>query len=132
MDKSLGTKKHGNDNVQANVCANNSGQFEAPHIKMWGFEAQRARKFTRTSPRTLPWNFIANASCARESLYREAPRLKPLDPPGWASPNLEAQQRYFSHRSIPVAMVSRSSFVFIFVGCCACIAQDGAEQVSPQ
>ena len=29
-----------------------------PHMKMWGFEARRARKFTRTSPRTLPWNFI--------------------------------------------------------------------------
>ena len=32
--------------------------LRAPHMKMWGFEAKRARKFTRTSPRTLPWNFI--------------------------------------------------------------------------
>ena len=31
--------------------------LRAPHMKMWGFEAKRARKFTRTSPRTLPWNF---------------------------------------------------------------------------
>ena len=34
----------------------------APHMKMWGFEAKRARKFTRTSPRTLPWNFITMLS----------------------------------------------------------------------
>ena len=33
-----------------------------PHMKMWGFEAKRARKFTRTSPRTLPWNFITMVS----------------------------------------------------------------------
>ena len=33
-----------------------------PHMKMWGFEAKRARKFTRTSPRRLPWNFIAMLS----------------------------------------------------------------------
>ena len=32
------------------------------HMKMWGFEAKRARKFTRTSPRTLPWNFITMLS----------------------------------------------------------------------
>ena len=28
-------------------------------MKMWGFEAKRARKVTRTLPRRLPWNFIA-------------------------------------------------------------------------
>ena len=27
-------------------------------MKMWGFEAKRARKFTRILPRTLPWNLI--------------------------------------------------------------------------
>ena len=32
--------------------------LRAPHMKLWDFEAKRARKFTRTSPRTLPWNFI--------------------------------------------------------------------------
>ena len=31
----------------------------APHMQMWGCEAKRARKFTRTLPRTLPWNHIA-------------------------------------------------------------------------
>ena len=31
--------------------------LRAPHVKMWGFEAKRARKFTRTSPRTLPCFF---------------------------------------------------------------------------
>ena len=36
--------------------------LRAPHMKMWGFEAKRARKFTRTLPRTLPWNFIAMLS----------------------------------------------------------------------
>ena len=36
--------------------------LRAPHVKMWGFEAKRARKFTRTSPRTLPWNFITMLS----------------------------------------------------------------------
>ena len=33
--------------------------LRAPHMKIWGFEAKGARKFTRTSPRTLPWNVIA-------------------------------------------------------------------------
>ena len=33
--------------------------LRAPRIKMRGFEAKKARKFTRTLPRTLPWNFIA-------------------------------------------------------------------------
>ena len=32
--------------------------LRAPHIKMWGFEAKRARKFTRTLPRTLPWTYF--------------------------------------------------------------------------
>ena len=36
--------------------------LRAPHMKMRGFEAKRARKFTRTSPRTLPWNFITMLS----------------------------------------------------------------------
>ena len=35
--------------------------LRAPHIKMWGFEARRARKFTRTSPRTLPFFFHYHA-----------------------------------------------------------------------
>ena len=35
--------------------------LRAPHIKMWGFEAKRARKFTRTSPRTLPFFFHYHA-----------------------------------------------------------------------
>ena len=35
--------------------------LRAPHIKMWGFEAKRARKFTRTSPRTLPLFFHYHA-----------------------------------------------------------------------
>ena len=54
-DKEL---KHGNGNVQPNVRANNSGPFEGTAHEMWGFEANRVRKFTRTSARTLPWNFI--------------------------------------------------------------------------
>ena len=32
--------------------------LRAPHVKMWGFEAKRARKFTRTSLRTLPCNLF--------------------------------------------------------------------------
>ena len=32
--------------------------LRAPDMKMWGFEAKRARKFTRTSPRRLPCFFI--------------------------------------------------------------------------
>ena len=35
--------------------------LRAPHIKMWGFEAKRARKFTQTSPRTLPFFFHYHA-----------------------------------------------------------------------
>ena len=40
--------------------------LRAPHMKMWGFEAKRARKFTRTSPRTLPRNSDYHAFCAPE------------------------------------------------------------------
>ena len=36
--------------------------LRASHMKMWGFETRRARKFTRTSPRTLPWNLITMLS----------------------------------------------------------------------
>ena len=36
--------------------------LRAPQMNMWGFEAQRARKFARTLPRTLPWNFITMLS----------------------------------------------------------------------
>ena len=35
--------------------------LRAPRMKMWGFEAKRARKFTRTSPRTLPYSFHYHA-----------------------------------------------------------------------
>ena len=40
----------------------NSGQCEGTAHENLGFEAKRARKFTRTSPRTLPWNFITMLS----------------------------------------------------------------------
>ena len=39
---------------QAKVRANNSGHFEGTAHKNVGFRGKRARKFTRTSPRTLP------------------------------------------------------------------------------
>ena len=35
--------------------------LRAPPMKMWGFEAKRAKKFTRTSPRTLPCFFHYHA-----------------------------------------------------------------------
>ena len=35
--------------------------LRAPHIKMWGFEAKRARNFTRTLSRTLPYFFHYHA-----------------------------------------------------------------------
>ena len=57
-----GKKKLGNGNVQANVRANNSGQFEGTAHENVGFRGKRARKFTQTSPRTLPWNFITMLS----------------------------------------------------------------------
>ena len=57
-----GPKKHGNGNVQANVRANNSGQFEGTTHENVGFRQKKARKFIRTSPRTLPWNFITMLS----------------------------------------------------------------------
>ena len=57
-----GQKKHGNGNVQAKVRANNSREFEGTTHENVGLEAKRARKFTRTSPRTLPWNFITMLS----------------------------------------------------------------------
>ena len=52
-------KKNGNGKVQMNIRTNNSEQFEGTTHQMWGFEARRARKFTRTLPRASPWNFIA-------------------------------------------------------------------------
>ena len=36
-----------------------------PHMKMWGFETERARKFIRTSQQTFPWNFITILLCPR-------------------------------------------------------------------
>ena len=36
----------------------------ALRMKIWGFEAEMARKFTQTPPRTLPWNFIAMLSAS--------------------------------------------------------------------
>ena len=36
--------------------------LRASHMKMWGFKAKRASKFTRISPRTLPWKFITMLS----------------------------------------------------------------------
>ena len=46
--------------------------LRAPHMKMWGFDTKRARKFTGTSPRTLPWNFITmlSAPLKKEYLWR--------------------------------------------------------------
>ena len=34
----------------------------------------------------------------------------------WALSGLEAQQRYFSYRAIPVAIVLQNSFVLVFTG----------------
>ena len=48
------------------VRTNNSGQFEGTAHEMWGFEAKGARKFTRTLPRTLPWNLHYHAFSAPE------------------------------------------------------------------
>ena len=40
---------------------------------------------------------------------------------------LEAQQRYFSYRAIPVAIVSQNSFVRVFMGYRTIIARYGAK-----
>ena len=45
--------------------------LKAPHMKMQGFEAKRARKITRTLPRTLPWNFITMLSAPLILLHSE-------------------------------------------------------------
>ena len=37
--------------------------------------------------------------------------------------NLEAQQRYFPYRAIPVAIISQNSFVLVFMGCRTIIAR---------
>ena len=55
----LGTdkKKTWNGKVQTNIRTNNSQQFEGNNAathEVVGVEAKRAKKFTRTSPRTLP------------------------------------------------------------------------------
>ena len=44
-----------------------------PHMKMWDFAATRARKFTRTSPRTIPWKFHYHAFCTPDDTSRETP-----------------------------------------------------------
>ena len=40
----LGTKKHGNGNVQANIRANDSGQFEGTAHKNVGFRGKKGQK----------------------------------------------------------------------------------------
>ena len=50
--------------------------LRAPHIKMWGFEAKRARKFTRTSPRTLPFFFHYHAFFFPERVTSQNTSLK--------------------------------------------------------
>ena len=44
---------------------------------MWGFEAKRARKFTRTSPRTLPFFFHYHAFCAPERSHPSEGSCRP-------------------------------------------------------
>ena len=59
----LGTKKAlGMAMVKRTFARTIPDNLRAPHMKMWGFEAKRARKFTRASPRTLAWNFITMLS----------------------------------------------------------------------
>ena len=42
------------------------GNVRALHMKMWGFEAKRARKFTRNSPPNITMEFHYHAFCAPE------------------------------------------------------------------
>ena len=56
--KISGTHKNGNGKVQTNIRTNNSERFEGTAHENLGFEAKRVRKFIRTLPQTLPWNFI--------------------------------------------------------------------------
>ena len=55
--------------------------LRAPQMKTWGFEAKRARKFTRTSPRTLPWNFITMLSAPQKYDRAKVPPYNGNDPP---------------------------------------------------
>ena len=57
----------------------------ALHMKMWGFEAKKARKFTRTLLRTLPCNFITMLSARLMNLS--------LFPRRSTTPTLEKQGR---------------------------------------
>ena len=50
----LGTRKHGNGNVQAKVRANNSGQFEGTTHKIVGF---RGKKGPESSPELRPEHY---------------------------------------------------------------------------
>ena len=46
--------------VQTNIRTNNSEQFEAPHMKMWVFEAKKGQKFATN----IAMEFHVHAFCA--------------------------------------------------------------------
>ena len=71
----LGTKKHGNGNVQANVRANNSGRFEGTPHENVGFRGKKGQKVHCRAPK---------GSYARKGVFLpsrcllESPFLEPL------------------------------------------------------
>ena len=70
-------KRTGMAKVQTNIRTNN---LRAPHMKMWGFETKRARKFTRYLPRTLPWNFIGILAPTPTCCSHEKDEFRPMWP----------------------------------------------------
>ena len=64
--KDLGTKKHGNGNVQANVRANNSGQFEGTAHENVGFRGKKGQKVHPNFAPNIAMEFHYHAFCTPE------------------------------------------------------------------
>ena len=62
----LGTKKHGNGNVQAKVRANNSGQFECTAHENLGFRGKKDQKVHPNFAPNITMQFHYHAFCAPE------------------------------------------------------------------
>ena len=60
----LGTKKHGNGNVQANVRANNSGPFEGTAHETVGFQGKKGQKVHPNFDPNITMEFHYHAFCA--------------------------------------------------------------------
>ena len=83
-------KRMGMAKFKRTFARTSRNSLRPPRMKMLGFETKRARKFTRTLPRTLPWDFIARPSAPPILVFFFWPQY-PKDPAvlkGYAVVNL--------------------------------------------